>query len=218
MWTLDNKLLAEKASAIVVSVQPGDFRSVDIAIEGKLAISVMAGINLATLSRQLGTERVVRSLPNAAAEVRQSYTPWVASPNLSDEDRVVADRIISAWGEADELRSELDVAYFTGLTGSGPAFPALLARAMARDAVTRGIDPMVARRAVVAVLKGAGALFQRNSDGPEDVVKRFVDYRGTTSAALEAMIASNFETAVSSGLEAALARSYLLGSDEGKAD
>ncbi|WP_202364507.1 pyrroline-5-carboxylate reductase family protein [Mesorhizobium sp. L-2-11] len=101
----------------------------------------MAGINLTTLSPQIGTERIVRSLPNAAAEVRQSYTPRVASPNLTDKDRVVAERIISAWGEADELRSVLDVAYFIGLTVSGPAFPALLARAMARDAVARVIDP-----------------------------------------------------------------------------
>ncbi|MBX4937041.1 MULTISPECIES: pyrroline-5-carboxylate reductase family protein [Rhizobium] len=218
VWTLDNKLLAEEAAVVIVSVQPGDFPSVDIAIGGKLAISVMAGINLAALSRHLGTDRVVRSLPNAAAEVRQSYTPWVASPKVTDEDRALLRRIAGAWGEADELRFELDLDYFTGLTGSGPAFPALLARAMARDAVARGIDPAIARKAVVAVLKGAGALFERTSDAPEDVVRRFVDYKGTTSAALEAMIAGNFERAVSNGLEAALARSYVLGSSEGKVD
>lgn len=217
-WTVDNKRLAEEASVIVVSVQPRDFPAVDIAIEGKLAISVMAGINLVTLSNHLGTDRLVRSLPNAAAQVRQSYTPWVASLKATDDDRALARRIVGAWGEADELRSELDLDYFTGLTGSGPAFPALLARAMARDAVVSGIDPKIAQKAAVAVLKGAGALFQQNADAPEDVVQRFIDYKGTTSAALEAMIAGNFEAAVSSGLKAALARSHLFASGEGNDD
>jgi pyrroline-5-carboxylate reductase len=212
-WTMDNRRLAEEASIIVVSVRPGDFRSLDIAIPGKLAISVMAGINLDTLSRRLGSDRVVRSLPNAAAEVRQSYTPWVASQNITAEDRVIVDRIISAWGEGDEMRSESDIDYFTGLTGSGPAFPALLARAMERDALNRGIDPVIARKAVVAVLKGAGALFQRNCDSPDDVVKRFADYKGTTSAALGAMIEGNLEAAVGVGLAAALARSLSLAAE-----
>ncbi|TKB08709.1 MAG: pyrroline-5-carboxylate reductase, partial [Mesorhizobium sp.] len=109
IWTVDNKRLAEEASVIVVSVQPRDFPAVDIAIEGKLAISVMAGINLVTLSDRLRTDRLVRSLPNAAAQVRQSYTPWVASPKATDEDRALARRIVAAWGEADELRCELDL-------------------------------------------------------------------------------------------------------------
>lgn len=206
-WTRDNRLLAEESMVVIVSVRPEDFASLEISLRGKLAISVMAGIDLATLSRRLGSDRVVRALPNAAAEVSQSYTPWVASHAVSTEDRVLVDRMVKAWGEGDELHSESEVDYFTGLTGSGPALPALLIRAMELDAIASGIDPAIARKAVVTVLTGAAALFQRHAHSPAEVVKRFDEYRGTTSAALNAMIDHGFEAAVSSGLQAALARS-----------
>ena len=40
----------------------------------------MAGIPLADLAARTGTDRVVRALPNAAAEVGQSYTPGPRAP------------------------------------------------------------------------------------------------------------------------------------------
>jgi pyrroline-5-carboxylate reductase len=98
----------------------------------------------------------------------------------------------------------------TGHSGTGPAYPALLAAAMTRDAVAHGVPPEVARRAAVALLVGTGRIFEKSGEDPEDTVAAFVEYRGVTAAAIAAMRAAGFETAVSAGLAAALEKSLAL--------
>ena len=80
-----------------------------------------------------------------------------------------------------------------------------------RDAVARGLPPEVARRAVIGLLVGTGRLFERSAEDPAETVAAFVEYRGVTAAAIEAMRASGFDEAVAAGLEAALAKSRALG-------
>ncbi|MEW6634897.1 MAG: pyrroline-5-carboxylate reductase dimerization domain-containing protein [Pseudomonadota bacterium] len=210
-WTTDNQALADRSDIIMLSVRPQDWPSLDIDARGKLVISVMAGIRLAEIGEKHGTRRVVRSLPNAAAEVAKSYTPWIATGETTEADRAAVRAIFDACGLQDEVGSERDIDYLTGLTGSGPAFPALLAAAMMRDAVRFGLAPDVARRAVNTVLAGTGRMLERNDAEPADTVAAFLDYRGTTAAAIETMRAEGFDEAVAKGLAAAFAKSIAMG-------
>ncbi|MCV9996631.1 NAD(P)-binding domain-containing protein [Pararhizobium sp. YC-54] len=210
-WVTDNQELFDRSDVVIISVRPHDLGSIKMLTSGKLIISVMAGVTLQSLAQQFKTQRVVRALPNGAAEVRRSYTPWAAADGITSEDRDTVLRILEACGTADEVSTEADIDYLTGLTGSGPAFPALLAAAMMNDAVSRGIKRSVARRAVNAVLVGTGRLVERRSECPSDIVETFMEYRGTTAAALDTMRAAGFETAVRSGLEAAFQKSVSMG-------
>ncbi|WFU47566.1 pyrroline-5-carboxylate reductase family protein [Sinorhizobium terangae] len=210
-WTADNRQLADRSDVIIVSVRPADWPPLLIDADGKLVISVMAGVRLSQLAEHHNTKRVVRSLPNAAAEVGKSYTPWIGSVDVTDQDRAVVRAIFDACGTEDEVASESDIDYLTGLSGSGPAFPALLATAMMNDAVARGLGPEIARRAVTTVLIGAGRLLERRDEHPADTVEAFVGYRGTTAAAIEAMRAAGFEAAVADGLAAAQRKSVSMG-------
>lgn len=210
-WTTDNQALADRSDVVVLSVRPDDWQDLEVDAGGKLVISVMAGIRLDALCRHHRTTRAVRTLPNAAAEVRKSYTPWIASAAVGDADRAVIRAVLDACGDQDEVRSEAEIDYLTGLTGSGPAFPALLAEAMMADAVAHGLDRRVARRAVSTLLIGAGRLLERRGDCPADMVRTFLDYRGTTAAGIEAMRAAGFAASVSAGLAAAHKRSIEMG-------
>ena len=210
-WTRDNQQLADCSDIIIVSVRPEDFPAIEISTTGKLVISVMAGVTLDRLAARFRTDRVVRALPNGAAEVRKSYTPWIATQGTSAADRAMVQALLAACGSADEVSNEADIDYFTGLTGSGPAFPALLAAAMMKDAISHGISPDIARRSVNAVLVGTGRLLERRDECPDAVVQTFMDYRGTTAEALTTMRAAGFETAVRDGLEAAYRKSVSMG-------
>jgi pyrroline-5-carboxylate reductase len=210
-WTDDNQTLADRSDVIMLSVRPQDWPSLELDAKGKLVISVMAGIRLAEIGDRHGTRRVVRTLPNAAAEVRKSYTPWVASSEATEQDRASVRAIFEACGVQDEVGSERDIDYLTGLTGSGPAFPALLADAMMRDAIRFGLAPDVARLAVNTVLTGTGRLLELNDTSPTDTVAAFLDYRGTTAAAIETMREAGFDEAVAKGLAAAFAKSIAMG-------
>lgn len=206
-WTRDNQDLADGADVVIVSVRPSDWPAVEVRIKGKLVISVMAGVAVDDLMRRLGADRVVRSLPNAAAEVNRSYTPWFASAAVTASDRQVVTSLFEAIGACDEVHTEAEIDYLTGLTGTGPAYPALLADAMIRDAVLRGVEPELAQRAVSMLLIGAGRLLEKFPRSPADIVREFVEYDGVTAAAIKAMLASSFADAVRNGLSAALTRS-----------
>ncbi|MBB4196172.1 pyrroline-5-carboxylate reductase [Rhizobium aethiopicum] len=210
-WTKDNQELADRSDVILLSVRPDDWRPFALDASGKLVISVMAGIRLGALSERHKTGRVVRALPNAAAEVRKSYTPWIGANEITRNDRAVVRAIFETCGSEDEVASESDIDYLTGLSGSGPAFPALLAAAMMRDAVARGLSAEVARRAVNTVISGAGRLLERRDECPNNVVQTFLDYRGTTAAAIEGMRAAGFDISVADGLSAAFKKSVSMG-------
>ncbi|TPJ62199.1 pyrroline-5-carboxylate reductase dimerization domain-containing protein [Mesorhizobium sp. B2-7-1] len=210
-WTDDNQALAERCDIIMLSVRPQDWPALTVDAKGKLVISVMAGIRLAEIGERHGTRRVVRTLPNAAAEVAKSYTPWIASSDATSEDRAIVRAIFSACGCQDEVGSERDIDYLTGLTGSGPAFPALLADAMMRHAIAFGLKPEVAQRAVNTVLTGTGRLLEVKDASPADTVEAFLGYRGTTAAAIETMRKAGFDEAVAQGLTAAFRKSIAMG-------
>lgn len=210
-WTSDNQVLADRSDVIILSVRPEDWTGLKVNADGKLVISVMAGIRLAALCEHHQTPRAVRSLPNAAAEVHKSYTPWIAAADVSEADRAVVRAILRACGIEDEVRTETEIDYLTGLTGSGPAFPALLAEAMMADAVAQGVEPMVARRAVNMLLIGAGRLLEQRDDCPTQTVRTFLEYRGTTAAAIEEMETAGFGAAVARGLAAAFRKSISMG-------
>jgi pyrroline-5-carboxylate reductase len=61
------------------------------------------------------------------------------------------------------------------------------------------------------VLTGAGRLLEARDASPAETVQTFLDYRGTTAAAIETMREAGFEQAVANGLAAAFRKSIAMG-------
>ncbi|NQD92843.1 NAD(P)-binding domain-containing protein [Pseudomonas sp. CrR25] len=211
--TRDNRQLAARADIIVLSVRPEQFAAVAIDAADKLVISLMAGVSVDTLVERTGSQRVIRAMPNAAAEIGQCYTPWFATDGVNTADKTLTQAMFEACGSADEVASEADLDYLTGLVGSGAAYPALLAEAMFAHALTRGISPQVAENAVRGVVVGASQLLGRDGMPPAEMVQAMLDYRGTTAAGLQAMLDAGFQQAVDAGLEAAEAAAQRMKAD-----
>lgn len=208
-WTRDNRDLVERSDVVILCVRPGDWSTIQVDAAGKLVISVMAGVTVEDIRRRAGSTRVARALPNAAAEIGYSYTPYFrASSEPQDGDIVSA--LFRSCGEVDAVASEEHIDYFTAMSGSGAAFPALLADAMMNDAIGRGVASDVARRAAQQVIVGAGRLQEHNGASPAETVQSFVDYAGTTAAGIIAMRENGFDSAISAGLEAAFRKARAL--------
>ncbi len=208
-WTSDNGELVDSSNVIILSVRPNDWMSVNADAGGKLVVSVMAGIPVADIKERLGTVRVARALPNAAAEIGFSYTPYfMQHPQPGDLEIVGA--IFRSCGEVDAVAEESHIDYFTAMSGSGAAFPALLAEAMMMDAIERGMPAEIARRAAEQVIIGAGRLQEAHGVSPAAAVKSFVDYKGTTAAGIIAMRQMGFASVVGAGLDAACRKAQAL--------
>ncbi|MCB1446792.1 MAG: NAD(P)-binding domain-containing protein [Rhizobiaceae bacterium] len=201
--TTDNKTLAAQSDVVILSVRPEDLAGVEADLSGKLVISVMARVTMADITGRFGCDRLVRAMPNASAEQALSFTPWFASPAVTPLDRAFVSSFFSASGLARAVPNEPDIDYFTGLTGSGFAFPALMARAMIEHAVENGIAPDLADAAVRQLMLGAGAYVSEAKENAAGIVKSFVDYGGTTAAGLTAMIDRGSDAIVKAGLDAA---------------
>jgi pyrroline-5-carboxylate reductase len=200
--TRDNQELVGRCDVVIVSVRPEQFADVEIFAENKLVISLMAGVPLEDLVQSTGSRQVIRAMANAAAEIGKSYTPWLATQEVTDEQKTFAQRLFETFGSADEVSTESHLNYLTALVGTGPAYPALLARSMFEHAVSRGLPPAIAHRAVNAVVVDASQLIG-NGHSVDELLQALISYRGVTAAGLEAMIANGFDKIIKAGLDSA---------------
>jgi len=206
VWADDVADLVAQSDVVVVSVRPGDWPGLGLGLraEGRLVVSFMAGVGMDALAVSGG--RIVRAMPNAAVEIGASYSPWVAGPGVTAADRLAVALVLGAVGTQEELPDEGQIELMTALSGAGPAYPALMARAMLRFLADRGVAADTAARAVEGTVCAAARLLEgRMGDAPA-MVQTFVDYRGTTCAGLEAAEAAGFSKALETGLVAALDR------------
>ncbi|MEJ5057060.1 MULTISPECIES: pyrroline-5-carboxylate reductase family protein [unclassified Pseudomonas] len=194
----DNQPLVALSDVVMLSIRPEQFRELQIDASGKQVISLMAGIPAATISAATGAHVVVRAMPNAAVDIRQSYTPWYSAGNLGEPDRQWVQRLFECVGSADEVPNEDNIDYLSALSGTGPALPALLHRALASQAVAAGIPYEIAQRAARGVVVGGGQLLAGRD--PEQMIEALMAYRGVTAAVLQSMTDQDFDAIVGRAL------------------
>jgi pyrroline-5-carboxylate reductase len=84
--------------------------------------------------------------------------------------------------------------YLSALSGTGPAFPAMLQMALTNQAVAAGIPLAIAQRAAQGVVVGGGQMLA--SRDPRQIIESLMAYRGVTAAALQSMADQNIEAIV----------------------
>ena len=212
-WAQDLPDLVALSDVIVVSVRPEHWPDLELRAEGRLVISFMAAVGLDRLASCGG--RLVRAMPNAAAEIGASYSPWVAGPGVTEADRAAVALVLGAIGSGEELPEEGQIELMSALSGSGPAYPALLAQAMLAFLAERGIAPDTAARAVEATVCASARLLEGRVAEAPAMVQTFIAYRGITCAGLEAAEAAGFSAAVHAALTAAMAKAAAMRASAG---
>ena len=197
---VDNQQLVDLSDIVVLSIRPDQFRELQINARGKVVISLMAGVPAAAISAANGADVVVRAMPNAAVEIRQSFTPWYSVGKLLESERQWVQRLFECVGSADEVPDEDCIDYLSALSGTGPAFPAMLQMALTNQAVTAGIPLAIAQRAAQGVVVGGGQMLA--SRDPQQMIESLMAYRGVTAAALQSMADQNIESIVGRAVKA----------------
>lgn len=201
-WARDVDDLVACSDIVVVSVRLQDWPALKLMAPDQLVVSFMAGTRLARLAACQG--RIVRAMPNAAAEIGRSYSPWIAGSGVTDADRAAVRWLLSAIGSEDEVQEESHLDLMTAVPGSGTAYPALLATALADFLRANGIAEAVAWRAAEAVICDAPqVLAGRISQAPE-IIEAYLAYEGTTAAGINAARFAGFISGIQTALEAAV--------------
>jgi pyrroline-5-carboxylate reductase len=199
------------ADAVIVAVKPQQFaalaRSITAPLEGKLVVSVMAGMTVAAVSQALGAAAVVRCMPNLGAQVGRGATAWIAAPACTPAQVGVARRIFRAAGIEIEVGDESLLDAFTALGGTGPAYFFYLAELLAENAVAMGFDAAQGRLLAREVLAASARLLESGDRSAADWRLAVTTPGGTTAAAMRAFGEHKFAEAFSAGIEAARRRS-----------
>lgn len=178
---------------LVLAVKPQVIREVMAEIEPSvgrqtLVLSIAAGISLATLAEGLGTQRVIRTMPNTPAQVGKGITGAVGLA-ISETDRAVADALLRAAGDVVWFTDEAQIDGVTAVSGSGPAYVFYMVEALAQAAELQGFAPDEAMRLARATVVGAAALLDKDPAAASTLRQNVTSPNGTTAAALSVLMA-----------------------------
>jgi pyrroline-5-carboxylate reductase len=182
-----------------------------------LHLSVAAGIRTDSISRWVGTERVVRCMPNTPALVGQGMTALYPCPSVTTTDKALVERVIGTTGQYLWVTQESQLDAVTALSGSGPAYVFYFLEAMTEAGVGMGLSAEQAYQLAVATFSGASALAAASTESPEVLRQRVTSKGGTTYAAITAMEAAGIKPAFVKAMQAAKIRARELGDEFGKA-
>jgi pyrroline-5-carboxylate reductase len=213
IWARDMAGMQDLCDTIVLSVRPEDFPVAGFAPGKRLVISFMAGVPMDRLAALAPLARLVRAMPNGGATTGNSYTPWLAQ-GLDTADQARVRQILSAIGREDRVETEDHLDILTALSGSGPAYPALLARALLRVGLELGLPQPIAARAVEAVVAGSAAGLVGGAERADEILAAMLSYRGITAAGLAAAEAGGFDRAIRAAITAATAKARSMGREE----
>ncbi len=210
-----NREAAAGAEFLVFATKPQDFdkAAADLKgrIDGMVVLSIMAGVPMSHIAGSLGSDAVVRAMPNTPAQVGEGMSVWTASKAVSDAGREGAARIFASMGAEAFVPDERYLDMATGLSGSGPAYVFLFIEALTDAGVHVGLSRDLAAKMALQTVLGSAIYAKETGRHPAELRNQVTSPAGTTAAALRAMETGGFRAAVLEGVIAAFERSRALG-------
>jgi pyrroline-5-carboxylate reductase len=204
---------------VVLAVKPQQMRAACAALAPHLAapliLSVAAGVRAADLARWLGTQRIVRAMPNTPALIGCGITGLVALPAVSAAQRDAAARIVQAVGQAVWLDAETQLDAVTALSGSGPAYVFYFIEALLEAGAAMGLNETQTRLLAVETFAGAAALAAASPEPVTTLRAQVTSKGGTTAAALAVLEQAQVKEAIVAAVRAAEQRARELGEEFG---
>mgnify|MGYP005848985215 CR=1 FL=1 len=211
----DNAEVAKRAEILLLAVKPQDMGSVLKGLapfidETKILISIAAGVPIAFIDEKLAKKaRIIRVMPNTPALMLEGSAGLAKGEHATKEDLEIALKIFQAVGRAVVVEEKLLDAV-TGLSGSGPAYVAVVIEALADGGVKMGLPRDVALLLSTQTVLGAARMILETQKHPALLKDMVASPGGTTIAGLHALEQGGLRAALISAVEAATRRSQEL--------
>jgi pyrroline-5-carboxylate reductase len=210
--TLSNTDAVADAGLVVVAVKPQDIETL-LEEVGRLltpeqtVLSVAAAIPTWAIERRVAPDvPVVRAMPNTPATVHEGIAGICAGAHAHDEHLALADECLAHLGAVVRV-PERYMDAVTALSGSGPAYFALLAEAMIEAGILLGLSREISTRLVVQTMLGTGVLLRDAGMHPVELRESVTSPGGTTIRAIRELEQAGVRAAFLNAIEAAMERS-----------
>lgn len=211
--------LLATAGLMIWAVKPQVFKDAAQQTENfsptALHFSVAAGIRSDSIAAWLGSENIVRSMPNTPALIGKGITALFARPSVSSSGKAWVERVVASMGEFLWLSEESQLDAVTAISGSGPAYVFYFLEAMTEAAEKMGLSAEQGRKLAIATFSGATELAHRSDEPLELLRQRVTSKGGTTHAALTKMESANIKEHFVQAMQAAKIRANELGDEFG---
>ena len=155
-------------------------------IAPRLAISILAGVEAATLARVMPAGTVVRAMPNLPVSIGKGVVALFAQGG-DRSAREDAAALMRPLGVVEWIADETLFDAVTALAGCGPGFVFRFADALAMAGAALGLDEALARRLALATLEGAAAMAIGAAESPAMLADRVASPGGSTREGLNVL-------------------------------
>jgi len=214
--TAGNRDAVKGKSLVVLAVKPQEFPGVLAGLKGSLqpdqvVLSIAAGVRIGTITGGLGHRKVVRSMPNTPAQIGLGISGWMATPEVTAEQKAWVRLLLSAMGKEIYFDDEKYLDMVTAVSGSGPAYVYLFSESLIDGAMDLGMSRQDAQALVLQTVLGAAHLMLQSEKTPAELRRDVTSKGGTTERALKVFEESDLAGIVARALAAACRRAQELG-------
>ena len=159
--------VAAKSDLVIIAVKPGQVSAILNQIapdltEGKILLSVAAGISIAAMRSQGVNCPIVRSMPDTPALVGKGVFA-LAFDGVAPESKAKIFELFSRLGLCLEMAEE-KIPAFSALIGAGPAYVFAMMQAFVQAGVTLGFGHKEARSMVEALFEGSAVMAKESPE------------------------------------------------------
>lgn len=214
--TSDNAEAAARADIVFIAVKPQNMEEALEAVapglkDSCLVVSIMAGVPTGKIEERLGEKgRVVRVMPNAAALVGRGAAGVAGGKRARGRDVETVVGLLASVGRAIVV-NEAQMDAVTGLSGSGPAYAAVVIEALADGGVLMGLPRETALMLAAQTVAGTAAMILEAGERPGRIKDQVASPGGTTIEGLAVLEDGGLRSALIRAVEAATLRSRELG-------
>ena len=205
----------KEADLIILAVKPQDTSALFSTLKPfidhqQVVLSIMAGVKINTIADQLGTDKIIRAMPNLPAQIGVGMTVFTSSESVTRIELVTVQNLLNSTGKSiyNEDESMIDAA--TAISGSGPAYIFYFMQSLITAAKEMGFSQAESELLTYQTFRGAVDLFNKFDYSCEEWISKVSSRGGTTEAAFVKLSEENVSEKFRSAINKALVRAQEL--------
>ncbi len=156
--------------------------------EGTLIVSILAGVEIASLTKRLPAHRaIVRIMPNMAVSIGKGVMVMYVDAAAAGSVRADAAALAAPLGLVEWIADERLFGAVTAVSGCGPAFLFRFIDALAAAGAALGLPADQAARLALATVEGSALLAADADEAPGVLADRVASPGGSTRAGLNVL-------------------------------
>ena len=181
--------LDAEPETIVLAVKPqqlGDVVPLLASVAPPLLLSILAGVDLATLAQRTPAGAIVRAMPNLPVGIGKGVTALhTGTPDPAI--RMLAESFAQPLGLVEWIADEAHFDVVTALAGSGPGFVFRFIDALAKAGTALGLPHDQAARLALATVEGSARMAATADATPAMLADRVASPGGSTRMGLDVL-------------------------------